>query len=189
MKNDKSTRKSILGTLNDIFCQRYPVYHQKSDAVRFERTMLDPTPKFISPPSVRKWRETANENLEKIKSEIEQIPSHVENDDVFESKLNTKEQFSQERPSSGYQMPDLSNPDEVALHIAKLVSENHALKNARSSSSFGWLEYWVYILCSLKIFGHLYLSPVIKRSHSFQPTKIDELRGFNQHFCITWVKV
>ena len=146
MKNDKSTRKSILGTLNDIFCQRYPVYHQKSDAVRFERTMLDPVPKFISPPSVRKWRETANENLEKLKSEIDQIPSHVENDDVFEPKLKSQEKFSHEpRPSSGYQMPDLSNPDEVALHIAKLVSENHALKNARSSTSLGWLEIFFFL--------------------------------------------
>ena len=54
-------------------------------------------------------------------------------------------------------MPDLSNPDEVALHIAKLVSENHALRNERNLATNS--------------------SPQIKRSHSFQPSKIDEHKG------------
>ena len=100
----------------------------------------------MSSPSVQRWRESANENLEKLKSKIEEIPDVVE--EVF---------TVNDRPKSAYQMPDLSNPDEVALHIAKLVSENHALKNERNLATNS--------------------SPQIKRSHSFQPSKIDERKG------------
>ena len=59
----------------------WKVYHQKSDAVRFQRTLNDPPPKFVSSPSVQRWRESANENLEKLKSKIEEIPDVV--DEVF----------------------------------------------------------------------------------------------------------
>ena len=93
---------------------------------------------------MRKWRETANENLEKVKSAIDELP--VE-DEVFV------------RPSSAYQMPDLSNADEVALHIAKLVSENHALKTGETMPQTA---------------SAVTTSPLIKRSQSFQPSKIDE---------------
>ena len=95
---------------------------------------------------MRKWRETANEHLEKVKSSIDELPIE---DEVFV------------RPSSAYQMPDLSNADEVALHIAKLVSENHALKRGET-------------MPQTAAASGVTTSPLIKRSQSFQPSKVDE---------------
>ena len=78
-------QQAVVDKLNSIFVQRYPVYYMKEDAVRFGRSFSTLSSavaqtvgnNYISPNSVRKWRETANENLDVLKKEIDKIPDQA----------------------------------------------------------------------------------------------------------------
>ena len=98
---DKDIQHGVVDKLNSIFVQRYPVYYMKEDAVRFGRSFATLSPagsqaaalqSYISPNSVRKWRETANENLDVLKKEIDQIPDDVFPEDpiIKDEKKNSK---------------------------------------------------------------------------------------------------
>ena len=81
--NSKSPeiQKAIVGKLDNIFMQRYPVYYMKDDAVRFGPSLseMSAVQNYVSPNSVRKWRETANEQLADIKRDIASLPDRPSN--------------------------------------------------------------------------------------------------------------
>ena len=65
--------------------QRYPVYYMKDDAVRFGSSLseMSAVQNYVSPNSVRKWRETANEQLADIKRDIASLPDRPSNPGIF----------------------------------------------------------------------------------------------------------
>ena len=85
--NSKSPeiQKAIVGKLDNIFMQRYPVYYMKDDAVRFGPSLseMSAVQNYVSPNSVRKWRETANEQLADIKRDIASLPDKPSNPGKF----------------------------------------------------------------------------------------------------------
>ena len=85
--NSKSSeiQKAILGKLDNIFMQRYPVYYMKDDAVRFGPSLseMSAVQNYVSPNAVRKWRETANEQLADIKRDIASLPDRPSNPGKF----------------------------------------------------------------------------------------------------------
>ena len=85
--NSKSPeiQKAIVGKLDNIFMQRYPVYYMKDDAVRFGPSLseMSAVQNYVSPNSVRKWRETANEQLADIKRDIASLPDRPSNPGKF----------------------------------------------------------------------------------------------------------
>jgi len=85
--NSKSPeiQKAIVSKLDNIFMQRYPVYYMKDDAVRFGSSLpeMSAVQNYVSPNSVRKWRETANEQLADIKRDIASLPDRPTNPGKF----------------------------------------------------------------------------------------------------------
>ena len=69
--------------------QRYPVYYMKDDAVRFGPSLseMSAVQNYVSPNSVRKWRETANEQLADIKRDIASLPDRPSNPGKFSYKF------------------------------------------------------------------------------------------------------
>ena len=74
--------------------QRYPVYYMKDDAVRFGPSLseMSAVQNYVSPNAVRKWRETANEQLADIKRDIASLPDRPSNPGKF-SRLISYESY------------------------------------------------------------------------------------------------
>jgi len=121
--NSKSPeiQKAIVGKLDNIFMQRYPVYYMKDDAVRFGPSLseMSAVQNYVSPNSVRKWRETANEQLADIKRDIASLPDRPSNpepatkksqveSDVKAVNEKTVHPIKQEKSKSTLELPSTS---------------------------------------------------------------------------------
>ena len=91
-----------------------------------------------------RWRDTANQDLELMRSQIEDMPDTPVSNNSFTG-------YDKSISPLSFKMPDLSNQDDVALHMAKLLSENEELKRLQQKDN------------------------CIKRSHSLQSVNYDEV--------------